>query len=106
MKLKKEFYVKGKLWRLEYVWGLRHMDEKMDGLCVSAERIIKLERSLSKEYKFEVFLHELVHAIIFESHIAGLDGPSGELIEEIICDSVADVFNDIFNMRFKRKHRD
>ena len=104
MRIPKEFYLKGKHWTVEYKWNLRASDgEKMDGLCIVTERVIQLDRAMPREEKWPVFLHELVHAIIFEAHISGLDGEAGEFIEEVICDAIAGDFDDLFNFRWKRR---
>ena len=105
MRIPKEFVIKGKTWVVEYKWGLYEGDVKLDGLCTYQGRIIQIERGLSKSDKWPVFLHEFVHAVLHESHISGLDGYAGEFLEEIICESLANVFNDCFTMRWKRRGR-
>lgn len=105
MKIPKQFSLKGKTWTVEYKWNLTDSDdgEKMDGLCLMGRRVIQLERAMPREEKWPVFLHELTHAILFEAHISGLDGPSGSVIEEVICEAVANGLNDLFHIRWKRK---
>lgn len=102
MKLRKEFYVKGKLWRLEYKWRLtdKASGEAFLGLCDKANRTIYIDRSIDKETKWIVFLHELCHAAIFESHSNDTSLTSD--VEEVIAGSVADVFSSNFIMRWKR----
>jgi len=104
MKIKKEFLIKGKLWQVEYKWGLRHEDGQLcDGLCDRANRIIWLRREASPEEKWQTFLHEVNHAIISECHIATDGDLKNELIEEIFCDAVADVMSDLFDIKWKRR---
>ena len=108
MRIPKEFIIKGKLWSVEYKWNLTDKDpggppQRMDGLCVVSRRVIQLDRALPKEEKWPVFLHEYVHAVLFEAHISGLDGPAGDYIEEVICEALADAFVTSFHVRWKRK---
>ena len=106
MKLRKEFYIKGQKWQLAYKWGLRDSEgERMLGLCHCASRIIEIERAIPQEEKLEIFLHEFLHAIIFESHLSGLSGAEGELVEEVLCDAIASVFVDNFTLRWSGKRR-
>lgn len=103
MNLRKEFYVKGKEWRLEYRWSLKAPDgERVRGLCDFDSRTIYLDRLVLKEEKWSVFLHELVHAILYEAHLH--DGTGLELnTEEIICEAMTDALENLFTMRWKRQ---
>ena len=103
MKIPKEFYLKGKLWRVEYKWGLRDGDEMLDGLCTFDPRVIYLRRELSREDKWLTFLHELVHAILFECYISRNDGGIDGIVEEVVCDSISECFTELFEFRPKRK---
>lgn len=103
MKLKKEFLIKGHLWKVEYKWGLRSDGNLVDGLCERQERVIYLRRELSIEEKRRTFLHELIHAIISESHIITDESERESLIEEIFCEGVADVLDSLFTLRWKPK---
>lgn len=104
MKIPKTFKLKGKDWNVEYKWNLRDVEgDKMDGLCLNGKRTIQIDRAMPREEKWTVFLHELVHAVVFEAHISGLDGPAGELLEEVLCDSIASDFDSLFNFKWKRK---
>jgi hypothetical protein len=102
VKIPSEVLVKGKLWTVEYKWGLRDGGEIVDGLCQYGPRKILIRRELKKEDKPAVFLHELIHAILFESHLnedGGLDG----FAEEVVCSSIADVILTLFHLRLKRR---
>lgn len=100
MKIRKEFYIKGKLWSVEYRWGLR-AKEKCSGLCDFENRIIYLERSDSKEEKWSTFIHEITHAALYEAHINPSSGLSTES-EEIVCDAMEDLLTSLFTFRWKR----
>lgn len=102
-KIPKEFYIKGKLWRVEYKWRLEENGiGKCDGLCEFSERVIYLDRLLPKDQKPKVFLHEYTHAVLHEAHLhenGGLDG----ILEEVVCESIADALTENFNLRWKTK---
>lgn len=102
MRIPKKFKIKGKEWTVEYRWNLFDQGVKCDGLCEAKDRTVIIDRSIPREEKWPVFLHEYCHAVIFEAHIAGLDGDAGELLEEIICEAFATSLDDCFNMRWKR----
>lgn len=99
MRIPQSLEIKGKKWTVEYKWNLRDEDGKaMDGLCLTKEKKIQIDRSLSKEDKWDTFLHELTHAQLFEAH---LDLPLE--VEEIICEANVDLLKTHFNLRWKRK---
>lgn len=102
MKIPSEISVKGKLWHISYKWGLQDQGEIVDGLCEVSIRQIYIRRELKREEKWPIFLHELVHAILFEAHLSEDGGISG-FPEEVVCSAVADVFSTLFNMRLKRR---
>jgi len=105
----KEFRIKGKRWRVEYKWNLFDRGDdgniKCDGLCDPEYRVIYIDRAIPRVEKWPVFLHELIHAILFEAHISGLDGPAGSMLEEVICESIATSFDDLFRIRWKRQKK-
>ncbi len=102
MKLREEFSLKGKLWKLKRRWCLRASDgEKVRGLCDFDTRTIWLDRLLVGEEAKLIFMHEVVHAALYEAHLDHNSGLSAE-IEEIIADAVADAFNELFVLRFKK----
>lgn len=104
MRIRKEFEIKGKPWRVEYKWGLRENGELLEGLCDFENRTIFLRREISKADKWAAFLHELIHATLRESHVTGgSDGAIDEVNEGIICEALPDVLNSLFNFRWKRQ---
>lgn len=102
MKIKKTFLIKGKEWSVDYKWGLRQDGDLLDGLCTFPDRLITLRRELSADEKASAFLHELIHAVLFEAHISS-PGSMPEVIEEVVCDSVAATLLELFELRWKRK---
>lgn len=95
--------IKGHLWKVEYKWRLHDPTiGACNGLCDFPTKTILIDRLLAKEEKWQVFLHELTHAILHEAHLhedGGVDG----FAEEVICSSVADVFNQLFLFRWRPK---
>lgn len=107
MRIPKSFYLKGHKWVVEYKWGLRGDDNaKLDGQCVRKDRIIQIERSLPREEKWPVFLHEFMHASLFELHVTDLDGGVDGFLEEVICEGLSRIMSDSFRIRWKRKRSD
>jgi len=99
----KEFKIKGKTWRVEYVWRLKHDDgEDCDGLCRPSDRTILLKHGL-KDEKWITFLHEYVHAVLYEAHITAHEGGIDGIVEEVVCDAVADALDNNFTFRWKRQ---
>lgn len=102
MNLPKKFHVKGKVWHLEYKWRLTTADgTPVDGLCMTGDRTILIDRLVEKDRKIEVFLHELNHAILFESHLGEMGGVDG-FQEEVICASIADVYMSLFTIKLRK----
>jgi len=100
MRIRKEFHVKGKLWRVEYKWRL--VDDngvQLDGLCVPADRVIYLCHGLG-DRKELIFLHELGHAIVSEYGFgsAGLE----PLFEEMLVHAFAMELLEMFQFRWRR----
>ena len=107
LRIPKKFPVKGKEWEVEYKWKLYDKEFGFcNGIYYPNERKIKLDRFLTmpneKENKQFIFLHELLHAIHHESHLNEY-GCLDPKIEEIINSSVATVFTDLFDIKFKKK---
>lgn len=104
MKIKKEFLIKGKQWKVEYRWGLRDESGHLcEGICDFESRTIFLRREISIEDKWLAFLHELIHATLRESHVTGSSDGAIDLVNEgIICEAFSDVLNSLFKFRWKR----
>lgn len=97
-KLPKSVTIAGKIWNVtvQDLDGLTGKDEIM-GLTVydpvTQKREIIIDKSLEKdEQKMRVFLHELVHAVIFESKLP----PDSicKTAEEVLCEQIAQLFFD------------
>jgi len=97
MKLPNSFKYKGRSWKVIQEKNL-HADDgaKCMGLCDTDLRTIYIESSLSKKEKARVFLHELFHALVHETHI-----PPNIVLSEDIEDILAEAFADIFETLLK-----
>lgn len=82
----KELDVRGQRWQVHYKWGLRDEDgELCDGLCDAKNRKIWLSHGLGDD-KFEIFMHEYVHAILAEVGLYHTSLTKDQ--EEAICHNV------------------
>lgn len=53
-----------------------------DGLCSSSTRTIFIESGLEPKFKFDVLIHEMLHAILYESGYSDVLEASGFNLEE------------------------
>jgi hypothetical protein len=97
-KLPRSVTIGGKAWKvtLQDLDGLTGKDDTV-GLTVydsvTQRREILIDKSLENdEQRMRVFLHELVHAIIFESKLP----PDSicKTAEEVLCEQIAQLFFD------------
>lgn len=98
MKLMKEFYIKDKLWRLEFKRAFTE-----DGLADQTNRVITLRHEIPKAEKPETFLHEFFHGCFFELHLSGPSGVLSPEIEEIMCAGLAHIFINTFDLKWKKR---
>lgn len=102
MKIPKNIKIYGKNWAIDYKWNLKDDEgNNLEGLCCFEKRLITIDRLLTKEKKFSVFLHELFHAILFELKIKQTSLSSD--VEEIIVEGFADFLTSNFDIRSKKK---
>lgn len=100
MRVPKEIFIKGNLWKIEYKWRLSQDGKLCDGLTDISNRVIYLSHGLGEE-KFSIFLHEYCHAIMAEVGLyhTKLD----EATEEIICHNLSEELVKSFIFRKKRR---
>lgn len=104
MKLPKEFFIKGNLWKVAFKWRLTHRNKRVDGLLSPAERTIYIDRSLSKEDKFWTFKHEWRHAV-WDSYECGFNheqSKCAETREELMNEALDIEERNTFNPRWKK----
>ena len=88
-----QFKVKGKLWKVKFIHDLREDHEKVSGVCDTDKRVIELDSKLRSTKLRLTFLHELFHALAFESHTTDL---MSDDLEEVLADSFADLIETSF----------
>jgi len=101
MTIKNKFKVYGFTWRVVYVDNLFVDGDKCDGGCLPVERIIQIEKNISKKVQKGAFYHELIHAICSELKLNQTD--LCENVLEIVCEGVGDYLNENFNITWKKK---
>jgi uncharacterized protein YjaZ len=103
MKFPKRFKVKGKTWTFKLQENLRDDEgNKCQGLTDFDKRRIYVESALTGKHAEWIFWHEYAHAVLWESGVTGNDGGLPTLVEEIICDNIADAFIQDKSVRFKK----
>lgn len=63
MKIPEKIRILGRLWRVEIG------DFEQDGTCDQEARVISIKESLTGLYRKEVFIHEVLHALWYETCI-------------------------------------
>jgi len=87
---------------IKAVKDLTHEDgTECDGICNPTTRTISLKHGLSKEDKAKTFIHELMHAVWFESHITN-DDIKLDFIEELLCESTSDILTSLFDLKWRK----
>lgn len=105
MKIPKQFSIKGKQWKVSFRKKVKHEDgEICRGLCVFGERRILLVKDMPEAERTEVFLHEMVHATLYEAHLSPGTGLASEA-EEIVCDAITDTLLTCFRLSWRRRRK-
>lgn len=74
--------------------------EHLCGKYTYEDCLIEIDISMNKEQKVQTLLHEVIHATL---HRAGVKQTSiSHDTEEIICDQVAKVISENFNITYKK----
>jgi hypothetical protein len=103
MKLPKSVVIKDQEWQVAYKWRLTHRTKPLDGLCDYKARTIWIDRSLDKDAKFAAFLHEFIHALLWE-HDLGHNASKHAIdvdIEEQIVAAIENCLLASFKLRIK-----
>jgi len=96
MKLPKYIKIKGQKYKIIYNKNLSK--ESIYGDTDMDYKIIRICNSLEGEKLLTTLIHEIGHAIQFET---GISQAISVGLQEIICENFSTVFNDIFKIRFK-----
>lgn len=89
----KPFNVHGRWIDVRYVSGLENSGEYH-----SAEKLIKICKTQSKELQRLALLHEFVHAVCDR---CGITQAIPTELEEVICEAISHAFHENFNLRRK-----
>lgn len=103
MRIPGQFQLKGKTWLVVFRKRVKHEDgEICAGLCEFDKRRILIAKDLPEDKIIATFLHELVHATLFEAHLQENTGLAIQA-EEIVCDAIADMLGNCFELRWKSR---
>lgn len=78
-------------------WRVDSQCEPIVGLWESRERVIKIDRRLSRHVKWQILAHEFVHAAISDAGIV-LD----EVMEERLCDAIGSALATAFDHHLEK----
>jgi hypothetical protein len=104
MKLPKQFFIKGSLWKVAYKWNLTFKNKRVEALMSPSDKIIYIDRSLSREDKFWAFKHEWRHAV-WDAYECGFNHEQSKdpLTREELMNEALDVEErNTFNPRWKK----
>lgn len=103
MFIPREFAVNDAIWRVEYKWNLTHNKSRVDGLTDPVEKIVYLDRALTPEEKFSVFIHEFIH-VVFTEYKLGFNAERLDYDhEEEIALEIERVLMKNFSMKWRKK---
>jgi uncharacterized protein YjaZ len=100
--IKKKYCIKGEIWRVVWKKSVRLDFEPCYGLCDYEKRIIYLEKGMSRRQENQIFLHEFIHAVMFELHLE-----LGTIVDEAIAEGLSQAILGHFKLeRRVSNHRD
>ncbi len=92
MKIPRAIAINGKIWKIIRKKDLRNEEgQSRMGLTDVDNRIIEIESVLEPKELELTFWHEITHASLYENHLTDLAGGLPELVEEQICEVVAEM---------------
>lgn len=97
MKIPKEIYVKGQHYEIIKVKELSETDGS-DGETSEHDKTIKYCSKLNNDKLKRAILHEIGHAIQYET---GISQALSEEMQEVVTENFANVIVDLFHLRFK-----
>jgi Zn-dependent peptidase ImmA (M78 family) len=99
MKIPKKINIKGRPYKILFIKGLIEKQHAM-GICCETKKEIHLDSKLKDEDLKATLLHEIGHAIMFET---GLTQCLSHDIQEIVTENFSNVIIDLFHIRFRGK---
>lgn len=97
MRGKRSFKINGNKWKIK----MAKLDADIDGETDQTQRTVTLSTALAEKDYTRVFVHEFMHAMLFELHLSGPTGVLNEDIEEIICEGVTNILLSNFDIQWK-----
>jgi hypothetical protein len=91
-KLPKYIVILGRKFKIKQLVGLCYHGEPCLGLCDASNKIIYLEKGQKEDDKLDTLVHESVHAML---SISGIDQKLTDSENEIMCQLVTALFNDL-----------
>lgn len=101
MRIPKHIMIKGEKWVTKYKWNLKNdKGDLLDGMCCLDTRTIFLDRSLPKEERPQVYLHEIIHALLYELHMHLIVNDD---TNELLSENLSQFIMKHFSLRLKKK---
>lgn len=103
MRMPKKLKIKGSDWKVVEKTKIMLEADECDGLCDFEAKKIYIRRHATPQEKSAALIHETLHAALRESHISGNVGWVDPLVEDVLCDALAEVLLSNFTVEKKRK---
>ena len=98
IKIPKKVVIKGRVWKVRRLKKVVHEDgDVCRGLSDFDSRTITIQKGMEPKEELFIFLHEMIHAALAEAHLNENSGLP-PTIEEIVCDSIADMLVECFKI--------
>jgi hypothetical protein len=101
MKIPDSIFIRGQKWRIRVRKNLFKRDTCY-GLTSCEDRLIELDDSLRGLDIRRVLIHELIHAVLWESGATSHTTVIDPFLEEIICDAIAESFTQDMALVFRK----
>jgi hypothetical protein len=101
MRIPRSLMIKGERWSIRHKNNVEDDEHnKCYGICNFEDRVIYLEKGMSKELEAETFIHEVFHAVLYEMHM-NLDRE----IEEQVIDGLSYAVVNMFDVNIKTNRK-
>ncbi len=106
MKIPNSFLLRGHRWTIKRKKVVKNSDGEMCTAVTDVDRrIIEIKKDVNIKDLGWLFYHEYGHALLFEAGVTVNSGGISELVEEIICDAIAEAFTKDKTVTFKRSRK-
>lgn len=104
IKIPKKIMIRGKKWKVSTRKKVKDDDgTPCSGLTDPSKSMIYIRSELTDRQKVWTFFHEFTHAVLYEAGVTINTGGLSDIVEEIICDNVADGFIELLKIGKKKK---